>query len=111
MSVYRINSNASSWSSGVDGQYKKLRQFIIGKCEMLRAFRKHAPEELLPLVDRTILEREFELMFIEGRDAEQRRPPYDEILRAQPLSYRVKNWVKASFPWLQRAYRKKRGYE
>ena len=111
MSVYRINSNASAWSSGVDGQYDKLRQFIVGKCEMLRAFRPHAPAEILPLVDRTILEREFELMYIEGRDREQRQPPYDEILRAQPFRYRFNNWIKCSFPWLQRIYRKRRGYE
>ena len=82
MSVYRLNSNESAWSSGVAGQYGKLRQFIVGKAEMLRAFRPWAPEEVLPLVDRTILEREFELMYIEGRDAEQRKAPYDKLLRA-----------------------------
>jgi len=111
MSVYRLNSNASAWSAGVDRQYGKLRQFIIGKREMLRAFRPHAPEEVLPLVDRTIREREFELMYIEGRDREQRQPPYDKLLHAQPLGYRFKNWVKASFPWLQRMYRRARGYD
>lgn len=111
MSVYRINSNASAWSAGVAGQYEKLRQFIVGKVEMLRAFRPHAPEEALPLVDRTILEREFELMYIEGRDREQRKPPYDRLLRAMPLGYRFKNWIKCSFPGIQRRYRKMRGYE
>ncbi len=111
MSVYRLNSNASAWSSGVDRQYRKLRQFIVGKCEMLKSFRRHAPEEVLPLVDRTIREREFELMYIEGRDREQRRPPYDEILRSMPLRYRFNNWIKSSFPWLQKLYRKARGYD
>ncbi len=110
MSVYRINSTDSAWSTGVDGQYGKLRQFIVGKIEMLRAFRPHAPEEVLPLVDRTILEREFELMYIEGRDSEQRKPPYDRLLRAMPFTYRFKNWVKSSFPGIQRLYRRFRGY-
>ncbi len=110
MSVYRINSNADAWSAGVDGQYGKLRQFIVGKAEMLRAFRPHAPASVLPLVDNTILEREFELMYIEGRDREQRQPPYDRLLRAMPLSYRVKNWIKCSFPALQRLYRRLKGY-
>ena len=110
MSVYRINSTPAAWSSGVDGQYGKLRQFIVGKVEMLRAFRPHAPTEAQPLVDRTILEREFELMYIEGRDREQRKPPYDRLLREMPLSYRVKNWVKCSFPGVQRLYRRMRGY-
>ena len=111
MSVYRINSNASAWSSGVDRQYDKLRRFIIGKVEMLRAFRPHAPEEVQVLVDRTILEREFELMYIEGRDSEQRKPPYSKLLKAMPLGYRLKNWVKCSFPGVQRAYRRMRGYD
>ena len=111
MSVYRINSNASAWSSGVDRQYDKLRRFIIGKVEMLRAFRPHAPEEVQVLVDRTILEREFELMYIEGRDSEQRRPPYSKLLKAMPLGYRLKNWVKCSFPGVQRVYRRMRGYD
>jgi hypothetical protein len=70
-----------------------------------------ALQEALPLVDRTILEREFELMYIEGRDREQRRPPYDRLLRAMPLGYRFKNWIKCSFPGIQRFYRKMRGYE
>ena len=111
MSVYRINSNASAWSSGVDRQYDKLRRFIIGKVEMLRAFRPHAPEEVQVLVDRTILEREFELMYIEGRDSEQRKPPYSKLLKAMPLGYRLKNWVKCSFPGVQRVYRRMRGYD
>ncbi len=111
MSVYRINSNPEAWSSGVDRQYGKLRQFIRGKIEMLRAFRPHAPETLLPLVDRTILEREFELMYIEGRDREQRKPPYDRLLREMPLRYRVNNLIKSAFPGVQRLYRRLRGYQ
>ena len=111
MSVYRLNSNADAWSAGVDRQYGKLRQFIVGKAEMLRAFRPHAPEEALALVDRTIREREFELMYIEGRDREQRRPPYDRLLRAMPLRYRFNNLIKSTFPGVQRLYRRLRGYE
>ena len=111
MSVYRINSNASAWSTGVDGQYDKLRQFIIGRIEMLRAFRPHAPEEVQELVDRTIRDFEFELMYIEGRDREQRKPPYDKLLRAMPLRYQFKNFVKCTLPGVQRLHRKRRGYE
>ena len=49
-------------------------------------------------------------MYIEGRDAEQRKPPYDKLLRAQPLSYQVKNFIKSSLPGIQRLYRRARGY-
>lgn len=110
MSVYRVGSNASSWSAGIAGQYGKLRKFIVGKVALLKAFRPYAPEEYGPLVDETILEREFELMYIEGRDREQRRPPYDAILRRQPFAYRLNNTLKSYLPHLHRLYRRARGY-
>ena len=49
-------------------------------------------------------------MHYEGRDREQRKPPYAAILRRQSLRYRLKNLVKCCFPAIQRAYRKRRGY-
>ena len=110
MSVYRIHSGSASWSAAVDGQYDKLREFIIGKCELLRAFRPWAPKDQLDVVDQAILEKEFELMYIEGRDADQRKPPYDEILAQKPFSYRFKNRLKCLFPGVQRVYRRQRGY-
>jgi glycosyltransferase involved in cell wall biosynthesis len=110
MSVYRINSNPSAWSSGVDGQYKKLRSFVEGKCQLLQAFLSYAPEDVKPLVQEELLEREFELMYIEGRDIEQRREPYRRILKRQSKSYQVKNFIKSYVPGVQRLYRKKQGY-
>ena len=110
MSVYRINSNAAAWSSGVDHQYDKLKNFIVGSREMLKAFLPHVPEEYRGMTEQAILEREFELMYIEGRDKEQRKGPYRQILRRQSRSYRIKNFVKCYFPALQRLYRRGRGY-
>lgn len=111
MSVYRICSNPASWSSGVGGQYGKLRKFILGKRELLKAFLPQAPEEYKALTEQVIREREFELMYIEGRDREQRREPYRSILRRQSFSYRLKNFAKSYIPGLQRLYRKSRGYQ
>ena len=110
MSVYRLFSNQAAWTSGVDRQYDKLRGFVQGKVEMLRAFLPHAPAEVRPLVEQKILEREFELMYIEGRDREQRKGPYRQILRRQSRSYRVKNFIKSYVPGLQRLYRRRQGY-
>ena len=110
MSVYRLFSNQAAWTSGVDRQYDKLRGFVQGKVEMLRAFLPHAPAEVRPLVEQEILEREFELMYIEGRDKEQRKGPYRQILRRQSRSYRVKNFIKSYVPGLQRLYRRRQGY-
>lgn len=110
MSVYRINSGYAAWSSGVDFQYKKLRDYVDGEREVLEASLSFSPEKFKPAIEHEILEREFELMYIEGRDREQRRPPYDKILRTKPLPYRTKNFIKSYFPALQRLYRRKKGY-
>lgn len=112
MSVYRINSNVASWSSGVDYATDKLITFITGVAEMLKAFRAHVKEkELLELVDKYINEAMFQLLYTQGRDRELRKPPYDEILKTKPLSFRVKNFIKCAFPGLHKIYRKRRGYE
>lgn len=111
MSVYRINSNAASWSSGVDYATDKLVRFITGVVEMLRTFRAHVQDEkLLQLVDRHIDLNMFKLLYTQGRDRELRKPPYAAILRTKPLSFRVKNLIKCSFPGLQKLYRKLKGY-
>lgn len=110
MSFYRARSNPSSWSSNVDGSYDKLRRFIVGQIEVLRTLEAHVAGEKLDLVKHERLEREFELMYIEGRDAEQRRPPYRDILKAKPFSYRLNNFLKCTMPHLHRLYRKMRGY-
>jgi hypothetical protein len=110
MSVYRMHSNNAAWSSAVDGGYAAMREYMTGKLALLRAFRPYAQPERVPAVDQAILETEFELMHFEGRDREQRRPPYDAILKQQPLSYRIKNLVKCCFPALQCAWRRRRHY-
>lgn len=110
MSVYRINSVPSAWSSGVDSQYAKLRRYTRGEGELLRAYRAFAAVEALPLVDAEILEKDFELMHIEGRDREQRQAPYAAILRRQPFRYRLTNLLKCALPHLNDLYRKNHGY-
>ena len=111
MSVYRINSNQASWSSGVDYATDKLVRFLTGIVEMLRCFRHHVQDEkLLALVDRYINEGMFQLLYTQGRDRELRKPPYDAILKTKPLEFRVKNLIKCTFPGLQKLYRKLKGY-
>ena len=110
MSVYRLNSNAAAWSSGVDGQYDKLVTFLTGKAAMLEAFRSYCPEEYRPLLEEYILRRKFELLYTQGRDREQRKPPYRELLRAMPFRYRLNNFLKSYVPGLQRIYRRTKGY-
>ena len=110
MSVYRARSNPTSWSSNVDGQYDKLRRFVYGQTQMLSMLLPHVPEELLPAARQALTEREFELMYIEGRDREQRQGVYRELLRAKPFSYRTKNFLKSYVPAVQHYYRRRRGF-
>ena len=110
MSVYRINSNPEAWSSGVDGRYDKLKCFLTGELDVLHTFRSHSPEAIRPLVESAERQREFDLLQIEGRDAEQRRLPYRDILKAKPFSYRLNNFLKCTMPHPHRLYRKMRGY-
>lgn len=111
MSVYRIDSTAHAWSTGVDGQYAKLCDYTRGECEVLASALSAAPDEFKGALRHWLLEREFELMYIEGRDREQRKPPYDEILRAKPRAYRVKNFLKSYIPGFQKLYRHMRGFK
>ena len=110
MSVYRVHSNNAAWSSSVDGTYGKMLEFFEGKLALLRAYRPYAQPERVPAVDQAILETEFEKMHFEGRDREQRLPPYAAILRRQSLGYRAKNLIKCCFPHLHRAFRRYRHY-
>ena len=110
MSLYRIGSNPSAWSSGVDRNYAKLRRFIQGELAMLRAVKPHADAAQRLLVDEVILEREYELLYIEGRVDEMVSPPYTEIHRRMGLSRRVSTALKRALPHLHRWYRKRKGF-
>ena len=110
MSVYRIGSNPTAWSSNVSRHYHKLKQFVTGEREMLRTLRPHLPPERAALVDRVILEREYELLNIEGKVEQMVAPPYKEIFRGRSLSHRLATRLKCLLPHLHRLYRKRRGY-
>ncbi len=58
-----------------------------------------------------LLEREYELLYIEGRVDEMVKPPYDKIHRSMGAGRIVSTRVKRMLPRLHRLYRKRRGYE
>ncbi len=112
MSVYRIGSNPSSWSRGVGQEYSKLKRFVSGEIAMLQALKPHlkTPEQLAE-TEQVILEREYELLYIEGRVDEMVKPPYDKIHRSMGVGRVVSTRIKRMLPHLHRIYRKRRGYE
>ena len=111
MSVYRIGSNPSAWSKGVGQEYSKLTRFVSGEIAMLETLKG---QELTPeqkaAVDRMILEREYELLYLQGRVNEMVKPPYDQIHRSMGTGRIVTTQLKRMFPRLHRLYRKNRGY-
>ena len=111
MSVYRINSTASAWSSEVDWQYDKLCRFISGEIALLKSFSAHVEGREKEETQAEIIEREFELMYIQGRDREQRAEPYRSLLKAKPFKYRLFNFLKSYVPGLNKAYRAAKGYK
>ena len=111
MSVYRIGSNPSAWSKGVGQEYEKLTRFVSGEIAMLRTLKGHplTPEQQAA-TDRVILEREYELLYLQGRVDEMVKPPYAEIHRGMGPGRRVSTQLKRMFPRLHKVYRQRKGY-
>ena len=51
MSVYRINSNPASWSSGRDSTYRKKTAFVTGEIEMMQTMLPHLSAEQRALTE------------------------------------------------------------
>ena len=77
---------------------------------MLQTLLAHVSGARAEAVRQVILAREYELMELQGRVDEQRKPPYDALYRAQSGSYKLKHFLKRSLPGLHRLYRRRRGY-
>ena len=110
MSLYRIGSNPGAWSSGVGQFYDKRIRFVTGEREMLKAVLSHVEGERAELTRRVIREREFELLYLQGKTEELVKPPYRELFREKPLSFRLITRLKNACPPLHRWYRKRRGF-
>lgn len=110
MSVYRMSSTEAAWSTGVGGNYDKLTSFVTGQIEMLEAVKPCVDEAQRALVEEEILKRRFELLYLEGRVEELRKPPYDRFFREKPLSFRLKQDLKLLLPGLHARYRRNKGY-
>lgn len=111
MSVYRIGSNPSAWSKGVGHEYAKLIRFVSGEIAMLQTLKGHAltPAQLAA-TDQVILEREYELLYLQGRVDEMVKPRYAAIHRSMGAGRIVSTQLKRMFPRLHRLYRRRRGY-
>ena len=110
MSLYRISSNPSAWSSKLGRQYARLKEFIAGEIAMMETLLPHLEGERRKATEDTLTARRYELADIEGRVEELIKPPFMGIFRSKSFSYRLKTRIKILFPALHRLYRKKQGY-
>lgn len=111
MSVYRVNSNPTSWSSNRAGAYNKKTAFVTGEIEMMKTMLPHLNPAQKELTDSELLRRRYELLYLEGKVDEMVRPPFDVLYRQEPLSFRLKTSLKRLFPSLHAAYRSRQGYK
>ena len=111
MSVYRINSNPASWSSGRDSTYRKKTAFVTGEIEMMQTMLPHLSAEQRALTEAELLKRKYELLYLSGEVERMTQPPYDVLYRQEPLSFRAKTALKRMFPSLHRIYRSRQGYK
>ena len=111
MSVYRVNSNPESWSSGRDGAYRKKLVFVRGEIAMMKAMLPHLDPAQSALTEEEIAKREYELAYLEGDVNAMLLPRYRRFYRAEPMRFRLKTQIKRLFPALHERYRRSRGYE
>ncbi len=111
MSVYRIGSNSQAWSAKLGAHYAKLKEFIVGELAMMEKLLPHLDGAQSAATREVMLEREYELYYIEGRVDKLVQPPYEKIYRTKPLNTRLVIRLKIMFPALHSAYRRRRGYE
>ena len=111
MSVYRVNSNPSSWTSGRDGSYNKKITFVTGEIEMIKTLLPHLKETERALTEAELLRRRYELLYLSGKVEEMTKPPFDVLFRQEPFSFRFKTILKHTFPSLHALYRRQQGYK
>ena len=110
MSVYRIKSTPTSWSSRVyENDY--IIDRLQGAVEMYEAIKKYIPAEDMPLLEKTLLDYKWELLQAEGRFSELKKPPFDAISKEKPFSQRLWVDMKQYLPGAYRLYLKLIGRE
>ena len=110
MSVYRISSNPEAWSSNLGRSYGKLKEFIAGEVAMMETMLPQLEGDNLRAAEKELTLRRYELYDITGQVEKLYEEPYLSILKAKPLSYRLKTGIKKAFPAFHAYYRKKQGY-
>ncbi len=111
MSVYRLKSNDTSWSSGCDQAYSKRIQFVTGEIKMMETLLPHLSDSQLSLTRQVIQEREYELAYLQGDVRKMISPPYRKLFQKESLSFRTRQWLKLLAPHLHNLYRSAKGYK
>ena len=111
MSVYRVNSNPKSWKSGLDDNYSHKTRFVSGEIAMINTLLPHLSGENTVLAENERLKREYELLYLKGDAASMVKAPYNRLFKQEPLSFKIKTYIKVLFPSLHKKYRDSQGYK
>lgn len=99
MSTYRFMSTSQSWSASTYTRTNLIKHNKV-LIEILQAVKSHVSAERCNLLDKVILEQEYNNVELDRRFSELKRPEFQEIWKNKPLLYKIKIYVKQHFPWL-----------
>ena len=97
MSTYRLMSGETSWSSKNHTLSKSLRN-KEGVMAMLEEVKSHVSDERKALLDEAILEQKFFWLEQMCRFSEMMKPPLVELWKKQPLTFKIKIFIKMFLP-------------
>ncbi len=103
MSTYRFMSSPTSWSK-LTANNEKMAKHTMALIEMYKSARNIVPEICKEQIDKAIKQEEFNLLQFTGEYAKLKKPPFLEIYKKQPISFKIKNNIKLYFPWVYKAF-------
>lgn len=110
MSVYRLFSTPTAWSSQTKKNSNTLR-WLNGSLAMLSAVKSYVTGEDYVCLENQIVKYEWELLQAQGEYAKMKKPPYDVLYKKAPVTQRLWISFKQYFPGVYCAYMKLRGRE
>jgi hypothetical protein len=91
-------SSPSSWSKSTANN-EKMAKHTLALIEMYKSARNIVPEICKEQIDKPIKQEEFNLLQFTGEYAKLKKPPFLEIYKKQPISFKIKNnhWERICF--------------
>lgn len=105
MSTYRFMSSSGSWSATNNNHEKFIHQ-RKGIIAMLEDVKKYVSPQRVELLDKAITEQEFYILELSGKYSQMKKGKYLSLWKGLSKGYRLKIFIKATFPWILRFKKK-----